>query len=100
MSIKVKICGITNIEDARAALDAGTDYIGFNFFEKSPRYISPERAADIVRRLRDEGFEPRPVGVFVNVPSEDVVRIHRDVTLHAVQLHGDEPPPPPLPADA
>jgi phosphoribosylanthranilate isomerase len=85
----VKICGITRLEDARDAIDAGASAIGFVFWPKSPRYIAPERARAIVQAL------PRPVmavGVFVNQGREEVNDVAKQVGLCAVQLHGDETP--------
>ncbi|MBA3770553.1 MAG: phosphoribosylanthranilate isomerase [Blastocatellia bacterium] len=84
---KVKICGITNLEDARFALDCGADELGFNFYEKSRRYIAPATAATIVEQL---SIETRTVGVFVNEPIETVLDISRSLGLQGVQLHGDE----------
>jgi len=87
---RVKVCGITNVEDALAALDAGADMLGFNFYARSPRYVSPAEARKIIERL-PEGVTS--VGVFVNEPSPaDVERIAREAGLGAVQLHGDETP--------
>lgn len=87
---RVKVCGITNMEDALAAVEAGADLLGFNFYARSPRRVSPEEARRIVERL-PEGVEG--VGVFVNEPSpEEVERIARESGLGAVQLHGDETP--------
>lgn len=89
MNFRVKICGITNWRDARMALDAGADALGFNFYPKSPRCISPASAWDILRRL------PRRVlfvGVFVNWGPEAVSTLAKSLRLAAVQLHGDEPP--------
>lgn len=83
---KVKICGITNLEDARFAAGAMADFLGFIFYEKSPRYIEPAEAGAMVNWL--EG--PQKVGVFVNHPLDDVNRIARDVGLDLVQLHGNE----------
>lgn len=86
----VKVCGITNVEDALAALDAGADMLGFNFYARSPRYITPAAALKIIERL-PEGVTC--VGVFVNEPAPaDVERIAREARLGAVQLHGDETP--------
>jgi phosphoribosylanthranilate isomerase len=86
----VKVCGITNLEDALAALEAGADMLGFNFYARSPRYVSPEDARRVVERM-PEGLTC--VGVFVNEPSpEDVLRIACDSGVSAVQLHGDETP--------
>jgi phosphoribosylanthranilate isomerase len=87
---RVKVCGITNVEDALAALDAGADMLGFNFYTRSPRYVSPAEARKIIARL-PEGASC--VGVFVNEPAPaDVERIAREAGLDAVQLHGDETP--------
>ncbi|HEV2388684.1 MAG TPA: phosphoribosylanthranilate isomerase [Candidatus Acidoferrales bacterium] len=85
----MKICGITNWRDARLAVDAGADALGFNFFPPSPRYIHPREAARIVRRLPATVTK---VGVFVNERPEAVHAIARAVGLQAVQLHGEETP--------
>jgi phosphoribosylanthranilate isomerase len=86
---KVKICGITNYEDAVLAMDLGTDLLGFNFFPDSPRYIPVEKAAEIIQRL--PAFVEL-AGVFVNAS----IRTLRDAitvcSLDWVQLHGDETP--------
>ncbi|MTI88020.1 MAG: phosphoribosylanthranilate isomerase [Balneolaceae bacterium] len=86
--VKIKICGITNLEDARFAAGALVDYLGFIFYEKSPRYIEPGEAGAIINWL--EG--PDKVGVFVNQPLDDVNNIARQTGLDYVQLHGDESP--------
>ena len=86
---KVKICGITKYEDAMAAIDMGADLLGFNFYEKSPRYIEPAQAADIVNQL--PGFIDI-AGVFVNSPIEIIHEIKQICQLDWVQLHGDEDP--------
>lgn len=86
---KVKICGITNYEDGVAAMEMGADVLGFNFYPQSPRYVRPEQAAEIVRRL------PAFIdiaGVFVNSSLEDVREIAGRCQLDWVQLHGDENP--------
>lgn len=85
---KIKICGITNLEDARFASGALVDYLGFIFYEKSPRYIEPAEAGAIINWL--EG--PEKVGVFVNQPLDDVNQIAKQTGLDYVQLHGDETP--------
>ena len=85
---KVKICGITNLDDARLSIEAGADALGFNFFGKSPRYISPDAAQQITERLGSDVYK---IGVFVNEPVENIMAIADDVNLDAVQLHGDEP---------
>jgi phosphoribosylanthranilate isomerase len=92
--VKVKICGITNFEDAVAATEAGADMLGFNFYRPSSRYIEPDRAREIVDCLRSDGQEnpPTMVGVFVDESIDAVVRMVNDARLDAVQLHGDESP--------
>jgi phosphoribosylanthranilate isomerase len=85
--VKVKICGITNWTDARRAVEAGADFLGFNFYPKSSRYIAPAAARRIVQRL-PEGVAS--VGVFVNEPEPEMLAIARRVGLDYVQLHGDE----------
>ncbi len=87
--IAVKICGITRLEDALAAAEAGADAIGFVFWQGSPRYIHPDEAARIALRLPP--FVGR-VGVFVDAPVTRIRDIRERVGLSAVQLHGDEPP--------
>ncbi len=86
---KVKICGITNYDDAVAAMDMGADLLGFNFFRNSPRYTRPEQVAEIVDKL--PGFIDI-VGVFVNSPIEEIHEITQMCSLEWVQLHGDEDP--------
>jgi phosphoribosylanthranilate isomerase len=88
MRTRVKICGITRLDDARAALDAGADALGFVFWPDSPRCVSMDAAAAIIRTLPTT---ITPVGVFVNQPFDEVARVARTVGLRAVQLHGDEP---------
>ena len=83
----VKICGITSIEDAEAAVEAGASSLGFVFWPKSPRFIDPERARAIVSCLPPFVV---PVGVFVNQPAAHVKGVAALVRLGAVQLHGDE----------
>ena len=83
---RIKICGVTSLADARAALEAGADVIGLNFYQKSPRYVSVDQAKLITSEIS------RAVGVFVNSSAAEINRIARDVGLEAVQLHGDEPP--------
>jgi phosphoribosylanthranilate isomerase len=83
----VKICGMTNLEDALIAVEAGADAVGFVFYEKSPRNVSVEAAREIVKKL-PEGVEK--VGVFVNESPERVSAVADEVGLTAVQFHGDE----------
>ncbi len=86
----IKICGITNLNDAHAAVTAGADALGFNFYKPSPRYIAPESAREIINTLPDSILT---VGVFVNEGSPDAVRSIADQSgVKAVQLHGDESP--------
>ncbi len=89
--MKVKICGITNSDDARAAIEAGANLLGFNFYAKSPRYIAPEKAREIVAQIRSDGQSPLLVGVFVNAPLEEVRSILEIARIDLAQLHGDEP---------
>ncbi len=88
--VQVKICGVTNLEDALAAAEAGARMLGFNFYPKSPRYITPGEARRIVESLPPgvKGY-----GVFVNEEGPAVVKaVAREAGLSAVQLHGDESP--------
>jgi phosphoribosylanthranilate isomerase len=88
-AMEVKICGLTTIDDAKVAVDAGADYLGFVFYQKSPRAVSAKRVADIVSALGD-GI--RAVGVFVNETPERVNALVRECGLYAAQIHGDEHP--------
>jgi len=89
MSVKIKICGITNVADGLAATEAGADMIGLMFYELSPRNISMATAAEISRALPPHIVK---VGVFVN-PSEDtVLRAIGDGGVSLLQFHGEEPP--------
>ncbi len=90
--MRVKICGLTTLEDTLAAADAGADMLGFNFYPASPRYITPGSCAAIVSRLRDRGFAVAAVGVFVNEDNELIRAVADDCGLDLLQLHGDEPP--------
>ncbi|KAB0665724.1 phosphoribosylanthranilate isomerase [Oryzomonas japonica] len=87
--IKVKICGITNLEDALTAIDAGADALGFVFHPQSPRHVFPEQAAAIIRHL--PSFV-QTVGLFVNDPLEQVNATVDLCGLDLVQLHGEEKP--------
>ena len=90
MTTLIKICGVTTLEDALAAVEAGADAIGFNFYRPSPRYVEPPRAREIVERLREKILT---VGVFVNEETPaSVEEIARESGVGAVQLHGDESP--------
>lgn len=85
----VKICGITNDDDAQVAVAAGADAIGLNFYRPSPRFVSVARARSIARAIPPT---VAAVGVFVNMPAADIVRMSTEVGLQFAQLHGDEPP--------
>jgi phosphoribosylanthranilate isomerase len=88
--VRVKICGITNLEDARAAIDLGADALGFNFYKRSPRYIEPAKAKPIV-----EALPPLVslVGIFVDEFSPDrILKLARAIGIGSVQLHGAESP--------
>ena len=87
--LKVKICGITNYQDAVAAMDMGADLLGFNFYPESPRFITPENAADIINKL--PGFIDT-AGVFVNATAEQINKAENTCHLNWIQLHGDEDP--------
>jgi len=114
--VRVKICGLTNLEDARVAQEAGADLLGFIFYPKSPRYVAPETVAEIVRAIRDQRSEvesqksesgdqsavsslpspaatrPKLVGVFVNETVARVAEILAQTGLDYAQLHGNETP--------
>ena len=86
----IKICGITNLDDALAAVAAGADALGFNFYKPSPRYITPQSAREMVDRLPASILA---VGVFVNEETPESVRnIATEAGVAALQLHGDESP--------
>jgi phosphoribosylanthranilate isomerase len=89
---QVKICGVTRVEDALAAADAGADMIGLNFYRKSPRSLTLEAAYLLVEALRSRAGSRCPllVGVFVNESTYEINRIASTLALDAVQLSGDE----------
>lgn len=88
-AVRVKVCGITNFEDAQVAAHAGVDALGFVFHKPSPRYVSPEKAALIIGALPPFIIT---VGIFVNLSKEEVERIAAMSGIHTIQLHGDESP--------
>ena len=86
---KIKICGIKKAQDALAALEAGADLLGFNFYPKSPRYITVGRCRDIMSAMRNYG-QITYIGVFVNASVEEVRATMETCALNFAQLHGDE----------
>lgn len=84
---KVKICGITNLEDALNSVEAGCDALGFVFYRKSPRYIAPERVKEIIDNLPKNIIR---VGVFVNAKEKNIKRIAKICNLDMLQFHGNE----------
>lgn len=86
---RVKICGVTTPADARHAADAGADAVGLNFYPKSPRYLTPPQAADLIRALPPF---TAPVGVFVGLPLRQVCAVAYQLGLRGVQTYDDTPP--------
>lgn len=89
MSVLVKICGITNFEDAINSVESGADMLGFVFYKGSKRYIEPEKSAEIIREISSFAL---CVGVFVNNDVEEIKRIIDQTMIDVVQLSGDESP--------
>jgi phosphoribosylanthranilate isomerase len=89
VNVRVKICGITRLEDALAAAHAGADALGFNFWPKSKRFIEPRAAAEIVALLPPF---VTPVGVFVDPTRDEALRAAESSGVQWLQLHGDETP--------
>lgn len=85
MQPKIKICGLTNAEDVAMAIEGGADYLGFIFAPKSPRFVTPEQAAELTR-----GVTVTKVGVFVDETPERVIKIIKLCSLDIAQLHGSE----------
>jgi len=84
----IKICGLTNLEDAQKAVELGADAIGF-IFARSPRRAEPDKVKSIIRELKGDVLK---IGVFVNEDAEKIKSIVKDCRLDAIQLHGDESP--------
>lgn len=109
---RVKICGITTTSDARVAIEAGADMLGFILYPKSPRYVTPGVIAEIIKEIKNSRLEteqlaaesharnpqssilnpPRFIGVFVNESSARVTEVLAEIGLDYAQFHGDEPP--------
>lgn len=87
--VKVKICGITNLEDAQQAVNSGCDALGFVFYRKSPRYIRPVKAKEIIEQLPKSVIK---IGVFVNSNEKAIKTIAKFCKLDALQFHGKESP--------
>jgi len=87
--VEVKICGITNINDAYVSIKCGADALGFIFYPKSQRYVAPERVKEIIEKLP---YDIIRVGVFVNHEIQEVKEIAKFCGLNLIQLHGDESP--------
>lgn len=88
----IKICGIKTLPDALAAIEAGADYLGFNFYPKSVRFIEKSVCAEITSVLKREHPQVKLVGVFVNSPVDEIKDILQTCHLDLAQLHGDETP--------
>ncbi|MBK9781142.1 MAG: phosphoribosylanthranilate isomerase [Anaerolineales bacterium] len=88
----IKICGIKTLKDALAAIDSGADYLGFNFYPKSVRFIEKSACAEITSMLKREHPQIKLVGVFVNSSVEEIKDILQACHLDLAQLHGDETP--------
>jgi phosphoribosylanthranilate isomerase len=87
--LRIKICGVTNVKDARACAELGADMIGFNFYPQSPRYIEPEIARQIVETIPRSS---RAVGVFVDASADEIRITAKRTGIESVQLHGDFSP--------
>jgi len=90
---KIKICGITESEDALVAYRSGADFLGFVFHSNSPRFIKPKQVKGVKTFLEINGIKKwTPIGVFVDEKIENIVRIAKECNLFAIQLHGNESP--------
>ncbi len=87
--VKVKICGITNLEDARVSVAAGCDALGFLFYKKSPRYISVQKAKEIIKDIPKNIIK---IGVFVNATETSIKQVAKECGLDILQFHGNETP--------
>ena len=89
---KIKVCGIKTLQDARAAVEAGANYLGFNFYPRSVRFIEKQTCAEIISVLKKEHPHIMLIGVFVNSSVEEVKDMLDACSLDLAQLHGDETP--------
>ncbi|MGQ0645619.1 MAG: phosphoribosylanthranilate isomerase [Elusimicrobiota bacterium] len=89
MAVKVKICGLTNEKDAVSAVNLGADFLGFNFWSGSPRKVSPALAAEIIAKIPPF---VSPVGIFVDHPVDEILKIVSKTGVKGIQLHGDQSP--------
>ena len=87
--VRIKICGLTRVDEALDCIQAGADWIGLNFHPRSPRYVDAGLAVEIVAALPSRA---QAVGLFVNRPAGEVAEMADRLGLGTVQLHGDEPP--------
>lgn len=88
--VNIKVCGITNLDDALAAVELGADALGFNFYSRSPRYLAPAQARQIIEKIPSSILK---VGIFVNVDRpQTVVDLVHEAGVGAIQLHGEESP--------
>ncbi|HMA63228.1 MAG TPA: bifunctional indole-3-glycerol-phosphate synthase TrpC/phosphoribosylanthranilate isomerase TrpF [bacterium] len=89
---KIKICGLTNFSDANLCASLGADFLGFIFYEKSPRFVDPQKASTIIKKIKNQYPEINAVGVFVNADIGKVRKTRNECELDYLQLHGDESP--------
>ena len=89
---QIKICGIKTLNDALAAIDAGAEYLGFNFYSRSPRFVETPVCVEITSAIKAKHPQIKLVGVFVNSSVDEIKRIMQTCSLDLAQLHGDETP--------
>ncbi|MFC1690778.1 phosphoribosylanthranilate isomerase [Nanoarchaeota archaeon] len=87
---RVKICGITNLSDAKLAVKLGANYLGFIFYKSSPRRITPQKADSIIKEIKNK--KQKVVAVFVNETKENIIKISQKIKPDVIQLHGNETP--------
>jgi len=91
--VKVKICGITNAEDAIKAAEFGADFIGFVFVQNTPRYVLPDKVRVIISKVKEAGYDDVVfTGLFVNAYIDEILDIVKKTEINCVQLHGEESP--------